>query len=143
MKNLTPSARKGGAQRLLTSTMLVVEAFIVFFAMLAAHGLLPESRAITWGFGGVVALAMFIVSLWVRRSNSATPYLVGAVLQVPMILMGIWMTPMWAIGVLMAALYIYSVVQGHRFDLEKDRIDAQWYAQHGSAPDPVADHPRA
>lgn len=121
---LAPSPRKGAAQRTLSMTTLVVEAFIVFFAMLAAHGLMPQQRGTTWIYGSAVAAAMLIVAMMMRASRAGWPYLVGFVLQLAMILMGLWVAPMWVIGALMALLYTYSVVKGRQFDFEKDAIDA-------------------
>lgn len=127
---LAPSPRKGAAQRTLSMTMLVVEAFIVFFAMLVAHGLMPQQRGTTWIYGGAVAAAMLIVAMMMRASRAGWPYLAGFVLQLAMILMGLWVAPMWVIGVAMAVLYTYSVVKGRQFDREKDIIDARHHARH-------------
>ena len=44
--DLTPSARPHGAQRMFSMTILVVEVFLVFFAALVAHQLIPEDRVL-------------------------------------------------------------------------------------------------
>ena len=43
--DLTPSTRSHGAQRMITATVLVCEALVVFFAVLVAHQLAPDDRS--------------------------------------------------------------------------------------------------
>ena len=47
--DLTPSPRSHGAQRMITATVLVCEALVVFFAVLVAHQLMGQDRS-NWRF---------------------------------------------------------------------------------------------
>ena len=58
--DLTPSTRSHGAQRMITATVLVCEALVVFFAVLVAHQLAPDDRALTWTWGLVTAIALLL-----------------------------------------------------------------------------------
>ena len=58
--DLTPSTRSHGAQRMITATVLVCEALVVFFAVLVAHQLTPGDRALTWTWGLVTAIALLL-----------------------------------------------------------------------------------
>lgn len=120
--DLTPSPRPHGAQRMFSATTLVIEAFVVFFAVLAAHQLVPEDRVLTWTWGLLTMLALLLVSGMLRRG--AWPYWCGLALQLPVILLGLQLTPMWVVGLGFAALYAYGAFKGHRLDREKDAVDA-------------------
>lgn len=136
-RSLQPSARPHGAQRILGATVLVVEAFIVFFALLVAHQLVPDQRALTWTWGLVTAIALIICSGMLKRS--AGPYYVGMVLQIPVILLGLQVSAMWAVGPAFAALYVFSVLKGNQLDREKDAVDAaHWRAQEAEGADGAA-----
>lgn len=138
---LEPSSRAHGAQRILGATVLVVEAFVVFFAVLVAHQLVSDQRALTWSWGLLTSVALVACSGMLKRG--AVPYYIGAVLQVPVILLGLQVPAMWAVGVIFAILYVYSVVKGHQLDGDKDAIDAaHWRAEataEGSAAGPGPD----
>lgn len=130
---LHPSSRKAAAQRMFSATTLVVEAFVVFFAVLVAHQLSADSRATTWAIGMGIAIALVGAASMLRRTPWA--YVAGMVLQIPVILMGLIVPMMWWLGLAFAVLYIYGVYKGHTLDAEKDAIDARWYAEHGEGAD--------
>ena len=121
--DLTPSARPHGAQRMIAATMLVIEAFVVFFAVLVAHQLAPGDRLVNWVWGLLTVLALMLCSGLLRRG--AWPYWLGLALQLPVILLGFQVTAMWVVGLGFAALYTYGVFKGHQLDGEKDAVDAE------------------
>ncbi|WP_394215515.1 DUF4233 domain-containing protein [Brachybacterium vulturis] len=125
--DLTPSARAHGGQRIIAATVLVIEAFVVFFAALVAHQLVPEDRVITWVWSLTTVLALLACSGLLRRGG-ARPYWAGLVLQLPVILLGLQLGVMWVVGIAFAALYTYGTFTGHRLDAEKDAVDAQVWA---------------
>ena len=135
-ERLTPSTRPHGAQYMFSATTLVVEAFIVFFAVLVAHQLLPQDRVLNWTWGLVTAAALLTCSRMLKRGPA--PYVLGGALQIPMILLGLQVTPMWFLGGGMALLYVYGVFKGNQLDREKDAIDrrvlAERAAEEGTAP---------
>lgn len=125
--NITPSHRAHGAQRMLSATTLTVEALVVFFAALVAHQLAPDHRALTWTLALVTAVLLILTAGLLRRG--AWPYLLGAVLQIPMLAMGFVVPAMWLIGAGLAVLYVYGVLRGHRWDAEKDAVDRRVLAE--------------
>lgn len=130
---ISPSSRAHGAQRMLSMTTLTVEAFVVFFAALVAHQLIPEHRVATWTVALTSAILLILTAGILRRG--AVGYVVGAVLQIPVILMGIVVPAMWVIGPAFAALYVYGVVRGNRWDAEKDEIDRRVLAERAAHPE--------
>lgn len=125
---LEPSSRAHGAQRILCATVLVVEAFVVLFAALVAHQLVADQRLLTWTWALLTALALVACSGMLKRG--AVPYYLGAVLQVPVILLGLQVTAMWPVGIIFAILYVYCALKGNQLDREKDAIDAaHWRAE--------------
>lgn len=130
--DLTPSAREHGAQRMLTATTLICEAFVVFFATLAAHGLDPAGRSGNWtaGLALVAALALLPGAM---RAPKAWPYWAGVILQLCAIAYGFVVPAMWVIGFFFATVYVPSVLKGNQMDREKDEIDRQHYARERKA----------
>ena len=133
--DFTPSARPHGAQRMFSMTILVVEAFLVFFAALVAHQLIPEDRVLTWTWTLLTALALLLCSRLLARG--AWPYLLGAVLQIPVILLGLQVNAMWVLGLAFAALYVFGVIKGHQLDAEKDAVDARVLAERAAEDGPT------
>lgn len=124
---ISPSARAHGAQRMLSATTLTVEALVVFFAALVAHQLLPAHRTGTWTLALVTAVLLMLTASLLRRGS--WPYLLGAVLQIPVVLMGVFVPAMWVVGGGLAVLYVYGVIRGHRWDAEKDEVDRRVWEQ--------------
>ncbi|MBV7411808.1 DUF4233 domain-containing protein [Dermabacteraceae bacterium TAE3-ERU27] len=123
MSVFVPSPRKGGAQRMFCATVLTLEAFVVFFAVLAAHGLAyttGQSRLMAWGLGLTLVLALLLSA---RKLSSAVGYQIGALLQIAVLAFGLVVPMMWGIGALFAIMYLAGLWQGHRIDAEKDEID--------------------
>lgn len=135
---LTPSPRPHGAQRMFSATTLVVEALVSFFAVLVAHQLVPDQRSLTWVWGLGTGLALLACAGMLRRGG-AWPYVLGMVLQVPVVLLGLQVPAMWVIGGAFALLYVYGVFAGHRFDAEKDALDARVFAAEAATGERSAD----
>lgn len=126
--DLTPSARAHGAQKILSATTLSCEAFVVFFATLAAHALDPAGRGINWSTG-LLLVAMLAVTAALQRSAKAWPFWLGLGLQVAMIAYGLVVPAMFGVGAIFALIYVIGVFKGHSMDAEKDEIDRQFYAR--------------
>ena len=128
--------RRGSTRALFAVSVLAIEGFIVFFATLAAFGLLARewdtrSQVLLMVVGGVLALVFFLACGLVRRPGG---YAVGWVLQVLLIATGFVVPAMFVIGVLCALTWWYAVVKGARIDREnaqRDREQARWEAEHG------------
>lgn len=127
--DLTPSPRPHGAQRMISATILVIETFVVFFAVLVAHQLAPGDRLLTWTWGLLAVLALVACTGMLKRG--AWPYWLGLVLQLPVLLLGLQVTAMWVVGLGFGALYAYGIFKGHQLDAEKDAVDAEVRATRG------------
>jgi hypothetical protein len=121
--DLTPSPRSHGAQRMITATVLVCEALVVFFAVLVAHQLAPGDRAVTWTWGLITAFALLACGGMLSRG--AWAYWLALVLQLPVLLLGLRVGSMWVVGILFAVMLGYGIVKGRQLDAEKDAVDAQ------------------
>ncbi len=131
LRDLTPSPRAHGAQRMLSATTLTVEAFVVFFAVLVAHQLSPDHRVTTWVWGLATAAALVLVSGVLKRGS--WPYYAGMALQLPVLALGLLVPAMWVIGVVFGGLYVFGVFKGHQLDAEKDEVDRRYHAAHPPA----------
>jgi hypothetical protein len=121
--DLTPSARSHGAQRMITATVLVCEALVVFFAVLVAHQLAPGDRAVTWTWGIVTAVVLLLNGGLLSRG--AWAYWLALALQIPVILLGLQVGAMWVVGIGFAVMLAYGIVKGRQLDREKDAVDAE------------------
>ena len=118
------------------STVLLLEAFVVFFATLAVFGLkrgeLPP--ALILGTGIALSLVMILTCAVLSR-----PWGVGLgwILQIVLILTGIVEPMMFLVGALFALAWWYGIRTGIRIDSEsaqRDRDQAEWNAAHGDSP---------
>ena len=116
-------------------SVLAVEAFIVFFATLAAFGILardwePTQQWLLVGGGVVLTLVYLLACGMVRRPGG---YAIGWVLQLVLIATGFLVPAMFVIGALCALAWWYAMVRGTTIDRdnkERDRLQAEWEAQH-------------
>lgn len=102
------------------ATVLILEAFLVFFALLGAHPLLKNQYEMRQIVG--VALALIAV-YFVAAGLARKPYgeWVGWAAQATLFVGGIWFTPMlWAAPVFVI-LYWWLVRLGKKID--KDRAE--------------------
>ena len=116
------------------SSVLSIEAFIVFFAALAAFGLSARdwtTAGKAWLMGGSVVLAIiFLLTCGVLRKPWGYP--LGWALQVVLIATGVLVPAMFVIGVLCALAWWYAVVKGGSMDRENvQRAEEQrrWEAE--------------
>ena len=116
------------------SSVLSIEAFIVFFAALAAFGLTARDWSTAgklWLMGGSVVLALvFLLACGLLRKPWG--YTLGWVLQVVLIATGVLVPSMFVIGVLCALAWWYAVVKGGRMDrenLQRAEEQRRWEAE--------------
>lgn len=97
----------------LAATCLVLEAFLVLFAILAAIGLsdLPDSTV--WLAGGALALTCLAVAGLVRRPAGLV---LGTALQAVIVATGVWVPAMFFLGALFVALWVWFLHLGARID---------------------------
>lgn len=118
------------------STVLLLEAFVVFFATLAVFGLKRGEfpPALILGTGIALSLVMIFACAVLSR-----PWGVGLgwLLQIVLILTGIVEPMMFLVGALFALAWWYGIRTGIRIDSEsaqREREQAEWNAAHGDSP---------
>lgn len=110
--------RQRTVQELLGSIVLTFEAIVVGLAALVVNGLQAASPVVALGGGAVVFVALFVTAAFLRFTWAPT---VGWILQGIVILSGIYVTMMFVIGALFAAIWTYAMFNGGRIDREKRR----------------------
>ncbi|WP_394253393.1 DUF4233 domain-containing protein [Arthrobacter pityocampae] len=113
---------------LFASTVLVLEAFVVFFATLAVFGLRRDEISpvliLTCGFLLSVVLVLTCAVL-TRKWGIA----LGWFLQLVLIAGGFLEPVMFVVGLAFALTWLYGIRQGIRVDrenVERDRLQAEW-----------------
>lgn len=110
--------RQRTVQELLGSIVLTFEAIVVGLAALVVNGLQAASPAVALGGGAAVCVALFATAASLRFTWAPA---VGWILQAIVILSGIYVTMMFVIGALFAAIWTYAMFNGVRIDREKRR----------------------
>jgi len=105
----------------LLSIVLMLEAFLVFFAAMTAFGLdlLPAGVALGGGLGLIVLLALD--GRFVRYDWGVG---LGWVLQLALIAIGILLPLMYFIGAGFLALWIFCFIRGRGIDRAKKELTA-------------------
>lgn len=123
--------RRRSARRTFAATVLMLEAFVVFFATLVAFGLRVAPTGVVWAVGGTLSLVLVLLSGMLRRPGA---YLAGSIVQGVILAGGIVLLAAPAraasfaagtaifVGILFIALWVVALRLGGRIDREK----AQW-----------------
>ncbi len=116
----------------LASTVLLLEAFAVFFGTLVGSALLPGQgigRGWVWAVGGVLTLLCVLASGSARRPGGLV---LGTAVQVLLLLTGLAVPAMFAVGIGFGALWWWLVSIGRRVDADRRR-----WAQQAAAGQPL------
>jgi hypothetical protein len=115
-----------------TQTVLLLEAFVVFFCTLVAYGLRtvpnawplfdPPSGAVIWTVGLVLSVVLLVLSRLVTRPGG---YVAGTVVQVPVLAGGLAVPFMFLAGGIFAVLWVAALRLGGRVDAERAAYDAE------------------
>ena len=110
------------------STVLLLEAFVVFFATLAVFGLRRDeiNPAVILTSGLVVSVLLVLTCAVVTKRWGIA---VGWVLQLVLIAGGFLEPVMFVVGIAFASTWLYGLRQGARVDrenIERDRLQAEW-----------------
>ncbi|MDM7832679.1 DUF4233 domain-containing protein [Cellulomonas edaphi] len=118
--------RKRPAKPQFAQTMLILEAFCVFFATLVAYGLRIADPAWIWGVGGGLTLVLLLISGMVgRRGGYAAGWVVqvwvvAAALVLPSVARGMALV----VAAVFITLWAVSLRLGGRIDAERAAYDA-------------------
>lgn len=111
-----PPGRRRSALVQFTSTILVLEAVVVGFAAVVAHGLDLATPGVRWAVFGGTGLSLLIAAGLVRRPWGVV---VGSVLQVAVLVLGVAIPMMFFVGGIFVVLWVVAVRLGQRIDRER------------------------
>lgn len=111
------SGRPRSAKRQFAASILVLEAFVVGFAVLVAYGLRTADPAVVAGVGGALALSLLLAAGMAGRPGG---YVVGSVLQLPVVAATAVSDPvMVVLGLVFLGLWVVALRLGGRIDRER------------------------
>lgn len=125
-KTARPKVRSKSVRRMLGAILLAFESFIAFFATLAGFGLRVADPALVWAVGLSFAFVLIVTPAILGKPGS---YWFGSVLQLLLVLTGIWLPAMWFIGGLFACLWIWAMIAGTTIDRAKAVFDGALIGQ--------------
>jgi hypothetical protein len=113
---------------LFASTVLLLEAFVVFFATLAVFGLRRDeiSPALILTSGLLLSVVLVLTCAVLTKKWGIG---LGWILQLVIIAGGFLEPTMFLVGVAFALTWLYGIRQGRRVDrenMERDRLQAEW-----------------
>lgn len=125
------------SKRLLATVVLSFEAFVVFFATLAAFGLkvsdpeqnLPSSEWI-WGIGLSLAILCILAPGVLRRPGG---YALGWAIQAIMLVSGFWLWGMFLVAGLTTAMWVWALLAGGTIDKARANYDKLMEGEQGGA----------
>lgn len=114
------------------STVLLLEAFVMFFATLAVFGLRRGEfpPALILGVGIALSVLMVVACAFLTKPWGVA---LGWILQLVLVLTGIFEPAMYLVGALFAIAWWYGIRTGIRLDREaaqREREQAEWEAAH-------------
>lgn len=114
---------KPPAQSLLLRSTLTLEAVVVVFAALVAHGLRLANLGVIWGVTAVLVVLLLGLG---RTMDQPRMRVVASVAQLLILAIGFAVPMMFLVGGVFVLLWIASIVIGRKIDRER----AQWDAEH-------------
>lgn len=111
-----PLPPRSSARRLFATTILGLEAVIIVLAGLVLVRLEPHNEAAIWVVTAVV-LVLALAAIGTLRSGVGIG--IGSVLQIALVLSGIWIPMMWILGGVFLILWVMAVVLGTKIDRER------------------------
>ena len=100
-------------KRTLGSMLMAFEAFVVLFATLVAFGLKAADSTVVWVVGLALALLLIATPAVLGKRGS---YVWGTILQVGIVLTGIWVPLMWILGGILLCLWAWALIAGSTID---------------------------
>ena len=111
-----PPAPPRSARRQFASTILVLEAFVVLFAVLVAYGLRVAPPEVLVAVGASLGLALVVVAGLLRWPGA---YVAGSVLQLGLLGLGVAVPTMFVVGGIFVVLWAVALRLGGRIDRER------------------------
>jgi hypothetical protein len=119
--------------RRFAAVVIASQGLAVFFGALVARAIAAADRQSSAStflvLGSVIAVLCLLDAGLLRRPWGLT---LGWVLQLATLLSALIVPMMLLVALLFLALWVTALVQGTNMDSLTRRVDAQWYAEHGS-----------
>lgn len=123
---------KKSAKIQFSSTTLLLEAFVVFFATLVLYGLrdiqigLPSTAphldgTTIWILGAVMVIVLIAVSRMCGRPGG---YVAGTLVQIPVVLSGLIVPMMFLVAAMFVVMWFLAIKLGEKVDRERAEYDA-------------------
>lgn len=115
---------RSSPKRSLAASVLVFESLVVLFAGLAARGLAARADGVAVASSadhrlavcaGLAVACLLVAGLLRVRAG----YLLGSLLQVAVVATGFWVTEMFVLGAVFAALWVAALRLGGRIERER------------------------
>jgi hypothetical protein len=124
-------------RRSMCAGMLVLQAVVLFLTGVVTIGMTDIGAAASLGMGlGLAVLCVLAAGMLGRPFG----YALGWLVQVVSIALGFVVPAMFFLGVVFAGLWAASYFLGIKIDRERAErqvLEEQWRAEHGSTPDPT------
>lgn len=104
------------ARRQFASTILVLEALVVLFAVLVAYGLRVAPPEVLVAIGASLGLALVVVAGLLRWPGG---YVAGSALQIAVLGLGLAVPTMFVVGGIFVVLWVVALRLGGRIDRER------------------------
>ena len=118
-----PIEAKPPATPMFLRTTLMLEAVLMWFVALVAHGLQLADRKVIWGGALVVFIFLVMLGRLVHRSGV---WIVASVAQVGVLALGFFIPMMFLVGGVFVLLWVACLVIGRKIDRER----AAWDQEH-------------
>jgi hypothetical protein len=106
--------RNRSTQATLGSLVMVFQSVVVFFATLVGFGLqVYPDPAVIWGVGLGLSVLLMIFPAVLGKPGT---YLIGWILQLVVILLGIWVPLMYVLGIVFLGMWAWGMIAGGTID---------------------------
>ena len=107
MRNRTTRATLG-------SLVMVFESVVVFFATLVGFGLqVHPDPAVIWSVGVGLSVVLMLFPAMLGKPGT---YAMGWVLQIIVVLLGIWVPLMYLLGTIFLGMWVWAMIAGATID---------------------------
>ena len=112
--------RNKSIKRLLAAIVMAVNAFVVFCSTIAGAGFRVAEPATVWTVGLTFTFVLLATPGILGKPWS---YYFGSVLQLAVVLIGVWLPAMWFVGGLVACLWVWAMIAGTTIDRAKAAVE--------------------
>lgn len=108
--------RERSTKRALASMLMAFESFVVFFATLVGFGLKvagPDGALGVWVVGGGLAAVLILTPAILSKPFG---YWFASLVQLAVLLTGIWVPLMWLVGAIFICLWAWALIAGSTID---------------------------